>query len=220
VAAGPNGYVSVGKHVSGARVYAAMWWSASLAKWAQGDNARGGRLDGRLTSSAVDAVTNTPTGFVAVGTHGSGRIIWTSPDGHAWTIVSDTVKDGTPGAGALLLVAAHGSRVVAAGYALAQDGATTPIVVVSADGGHTWKAPVTLDSAGAQGTVTALSAGGAGFTVQGQLGTGGAKRTVTWQSASGVSWSKPVTTTGGANQVAALSGADTATASTLMCAAH
>jgi serine/threonine-protein kinase len=220
VAAGPNGYVSAGKHVNGSRVYAAMWWSASLGTWAQGDNARGGRLDGRLQSSAVDAVASTPAGFVAVGTHGPGRIIWTSPDGHAWSIVSDTVKAGSAGAGALLLVAAHGSRVVAAGYATAQDGSTTPIVMVSADGGQRWNAPVTLDSSGAAGTVTALSAGAAGFTVQGQLGADGAKRTVTWQSPNGVGWSKPATSSGGANQAVALSGADTATASTQLCAAH
>jgi serine/threonine-protein kinase len=220
VAAGPNGYVSVGKHVSGPRVYAAMWWSASLADWAQGDNARGGRLDGSKQKSAVAAVASTPVGFVAVGTHGPGRIIWTSPDGHAWTIVSDTIKDGSAGAGALLLVAAHGGRVVAAGYATAASGATTPIVLLSTDGGQHWNAPVTLDSSGGPGTVTALSAGGSGFTVQGQLGTSGAQHTVTWQSRDGVSWSKPVAAAGSANQVGALSGADTATASSQLCAAQ
>ncbi len=221
VAAGPDGYVTVGKHVSGHRVYAAMWWSAGLGGWAQGDNDRGGRLDGRVRSSAVDGVARTPVGFVAAGTHGPGGIIWTSTDGQAWTIAPGA---GIP-AGAFLLVAASGSRVVVAGYSGTPGDGATPVVMVSTDGGQHWNSPVTLDAAGGHGTVTALSATGSGFTARGELGQAGARHAVSWRSPDGVTWSKAAPAGGGANQATAMSAAadaataNTATAATSQCAA-
>src|SRR5262249_48692169 len=38
VAAGPGGYVVVGKQVNGNRVHAALWWSADLRNWVLGSN--------------------------------------------------------------------------------------------------------------------------------------------------------------------------------------
>lgn len=215
VAAGKNGYVAVGKHVAGNRIYAAMWLSTDLRTWAQGDNDRGGRLDGRLQSSSVAAVTVSSGGFVAAGTRGDSGVIWTSADGKQWTFLSQV---GVP-AGALQLVAASGSRVVVAGYATTQGGGKAPIVVVSTDGGKHWNSPVMLDPAGGRGVVTELSATSAGFTARGQLGSAGGQRTVSWRSADGVSWSKPASVAGGAHELAPLPGTTTATAATGQCAA-
>ncbi|HZZ53739.1 MAG TPA: serine/threonine-protein kinase, partial [Trebonia sp.] len=170
VAAGQHGYAAVGENVSGSRVFAAMWPSADSQSWALGDNDTGGRLDGSKLHSAVDAVTATPGGFVAVGTHGSGGVIWTSPDGQQWTFIdyrADHVPHSGVPAGALLLVAASGSRIVTAGYAVTASG-DVPVVVVSTDGGLHWNAPIVLGTPNSEGgRVTALTATGSGFAAAG-----------------------------------------------------
>jgi serine/threonine-protein kinase len=204
IAAGQQGYAVVGKHVDGARVFAAMWGSADTRHWAQGDNDRFGSLDGRLSASAVDAVVATPSGFVAAGTHGPGGVLWTSADGgQQWTLMSGT---GVP-SGALLLAAASGNRVVVAGYQATADG-DVPVVVTSADGGEHWTPPVVLRPPGGQrsGRVTALAVAGSGFIAAGRTGPTGAQQSVTWTSPDGLTWSEAhPAASGGTSGVSALS---------------
>jgi hypothetical protein len=183
VTASQHGYVIVGKHVAGGRVFAAMWWSADLRNWVSGDN---GGLDGRLTSSAAYAVAATTTGFIAVGSHGTCHAIWTSSDGRNWSVYDVPVPAGASSA-VLRLVAVNGTHAVAAGYAVTKAG-DIPIVVVSADGGRHWH-QVVLAASGDIGTVTALTAAGGGFVAAGQAGPAGAEKTVTWQSPDGFGWS-------------------------------
>jgi serine/threonine-protein kinase len=219
VAAGQHGYAVVGEHVSGSRVFAAMWPSADLRSWTQGDNDRAGVLDGRQQHSAVDAVAAIPAGFVAVGTHGSGGVIWTTDDaGQQWAFV-DHSATGVP-AGALLLVAASGSRIVTAGFAVTAGG-DVPIVVVSTDGGLRWNPPIVLATPGSQdGRVTALTAAGAGFAAAGQAGSAGAQRTVTWRSTNGLTWSNGTLAASGTSPVTALAAAgETVTGATQQCGA-
>jgi serine/threonine-protein kinase len=202
VTAGPNGYVIVGKHDSAGRTFAAMWWSADLRSWVQGSN---GGLDGRLKSSTVDAVTATPAGFVAAGTHGTSPAIWTSADGRHWT-VHDMAAPAGAAASMLRLVTVNGSRVVAAGYAVSRAG-DIPIVVVSADGGQHWR-QIVLKAPGGLGAVTALTAAGPGFVAAGQAGPARAQRAVTWSSPDGLSWPAATPVGGGVRQITALSAPD------------
>ncbi len=199
VAAGGNGYVIVGKRTAGGRVFAAMWWSASLRGWVSGDN---GGLDGRLKPSAAYAVAATPDGFIAVGSHGTCHAVWTSPDGRRWSVYDVPAPAGASGA-ALRFVAADGTRAVAAGYAVTRAG-DVPIVVVSADGGRHWR-QIVLPAPGGSGAVTALTAAGAGFVAAGQAGPAGAARAVTWRSPDGLTWPAPVPAAGGVRQITALS---------------
>ena len=225
VAAGQHGYAVVGKHVSGGRVFAAMWPSADLRSWAQGDNDAAGTLDGRQQHSMVDAVAATPGGFVAVGTHGSGGVIWTSADGgQQWSFIdyssAHVPNTGVP-AGALLVVAAGGSRIVTAGYEVAAGGGDVPVVVVSTDGGLHWNPPIALGTPGGQGgQVTALTVAGSGFTAAGQAGPAGAQRTVTWRSPDGLTWSKAAQAASGTSAVTALAAAgETVTGAAHQCGA-
>ena len=226
VAAGQHGYSVVGENVSGSRIFAAMWPSADLRSWALGNNDSGGRLDGRQRPSMVDAVAATPGGFVAVGTHGSGGVIWTSADGgQQWSFVDYSAahvpNSGVP-AGALHVVAASGSRIVTAGYAVAAGGGNVPVVVVSTDGGLHWNPPVVLKTPGSQGgRVTALTAAGSGFAAAGQVGSSGAQHTVTWRSADGLTWSAAAPAASGTSAVTALAAAgQTVTSAAQQCGAR
>jgi hypothetical protein len=199
VAAGPNGYVVVGKLVSANRTFAAMWWSTDLKTWVQSSKSSNGGLDGRLKKSTVNAVAPVSTGFVAAGTHGTGAAIWTSANGMTWTLQDIPV----PGASRATLnwVTVNGSRV-AAGYAVTTGG-DVPIVVSSADGGTSWQ-QVVLPPPGTQGRITALTEAGTGFIAAGQVGQASAKRAVTWSSQDGLSWRTP-TIDGGMQEITALS---------------
>ena len=201
VTASHNGYVVVGKQVSGHRMFAAMWWSANLRDWTKGDN---GRLNGGIKPSSVYAVAAVPAGFVAVGTHGDGYAIWTSPDGRHWTVHDMRVPPGATSA-VLSQVIPNGGRVIAAGYAFTRAG-EIPIVVVSADGGKHWRQTVLAAPAGL-GAVTALTAAGAGFVAAGQVGPKGAERAVTWSSPNGLTWSPPTPVGNGAHEITALTAA-------------
>jgi hypothetical protein len=201
VTASRNGYVVVGKQVSGHRMFAAMWWSANLRDWTKGDN---GRLNGGVKPSSVFAVAAVPAGFVAVGTHGSGSAIWTSPDGRHWTVHDVRVPPGATSA-VLSQVIPNGGRVIAAGYAVTRTG-DIPIVVASADGGRHWRQTV-LAAPGGLGAVTALTAAGAGFVAAGQVGPRGAEHAVTWSSRSGLTWSPPTPVGTGAHEITALTAA-------------
>jgi hypothetical protein len=197
VTASQNGYVVVGKQVSNGRTFAAMWWSGDLRNWTGGSN---GGLDGRLKSSAVYAVGATATGFVAAGTHGGCHTIWTSADGKNWSVY-DVPRP--PGATDALLqqVAVNGTRVVTAGYAVDKAG-DAPVVVVSADGGKTWR-QILLSAPGGVGAVSTLTAAGNGFVAAGVAGPAGAQHAVTWSSPDGITWSAATPVSAG--QITALS---------------
>jgi hypothetical protein len=177
------GYVVVGRHVAGHRTFAAMWWSANLRNWVNGNN---GGLNGTGKPSGVYAVVVAPGEFVAVGAHGDAASIWTSANGRGWQVHDIRLPAGASSA-TLGLVADNGSRIVAAGYAVTKGG-RVPIVVVSANGGKQWQ-QVTLAAHGGHGTVTALTAVGGGFVAAGQAGPAHAQKTVTWSSPNGVNWS-------------------------------
>lgn len=188
VAAGKQGYVIVGRQVTGHRTFAAVWWSSGLGGWTRGYN---GNLDGRLSSSEMLAVTALPRGFIAVGQwRGAGA--WTSADGRHWTPVSLPVPAGSKSA-VLRQVAANGNHVVATGDAVTAAG-KIPFAVVSADGGATWT-EVTLKAPGGTGTVTALTSAGRGFVAAGVTGQPGRSYAIMWTSANGLTWSagQPVT---------------------------
>jgi hypothetical protein len=209
VTAGPDGYVVVGRHVSGHMMIAAMWWSADLRAWHQGTN---GGLDGHILPSSVYAVAAVPAGFVGVGTHGDCHSIWTSPDGRHWTVHDIRVPAGATSA-MLSQVTVNGTHVVAAGYAVTRAG-HIPIVVVSADGGRHWH-QVVLTAPGGLGAVTALTEAGSGFVAAGQSGPPRAQRAVTWTSPDGLTWPAPTPIGGGTHQITALSAAGhTVTATT------
>ena len=197
VTAGQHGYVIVGKHVSGGRTVAAMWWSADLRNWVRGSN---GGLDGRLKPSTVFAVGAATTGFVAAGTHGGCHTIWTSADGRNW---SPYDVPRPPGATDALLsqVAVNGTRVVTAGYVVGKAG-DMPVVVASADGGRHWR-QILLSAPAGLGSVTALTAAGNGFVAAGQAGHAGAQHAVTWSSPDGLTWSAATPVRAG--QITALS---------------
>ena len=198
VAASRNGYVIVGRQVNGGRTFAAMWWSADLRNWIRGDN---GGLDGRLTPSQANAVTATAAGWVAVGTHGQGPMIWTSADGQRWKASDMPVPKGSLTA-LLGTVTVNGTRVVAAGHAGTPAG-DIPVVMVSEDGGQHWQ-QIVLSAPHGLGTVTALTAAGTGFVAAGQAGPAGAQHTVAWGSPDGSGWSAATSIGGKADQVTAL----------------
>jgi hypothetical protein len=198
VAASKNGYVIVGRQVDGRRTFAAMWWSADLRNWIRGDN---GGLDGRLTPSQANAVAATAAGWVAVGTHGHGLMIWTTADGQHWTAYDMPMPRGSSTA-FLRTVTVNGTRVVAAGNAGTPAG-DIPFVMVSEDGGQHWQ-QIVLSAPDGLGTVTALTAAGTGFVAAGQAGPAGARHEVAWGSPDGSSWSAATPIGGGADQVTAL----------------
>jgi len=201
IAAGHGGYVVVGRQMTGGRIFAVLWYSADLRHWTMESN---GGLDGRLTASTVNAVTATTSGFVAVGSHGAGQAIWTSPDGRHWNPIGVNLPSGARSA-TLSFVAASGSRVVAAGYADTAAG-DLPVVAVSVDGGAQWR-QIVLTAPDGLGVITALTATPGGFTAAGLAGKGGSVRTVTWTSPDGLTWSQPTQTTD--SEITALAAAGT-----------
>jgi hypothetical protein len=196
VAAGPGGYVVVGKTGSGKQASAAMWWSADLAGWVGGGS-------GGSTGSFAAAAVAVDDGFIAVGSENNCHTIWTSLNGKQWT-AHDLAKPAGAHTATLLSVAAGSAgHIVAAGYAVNSAG-DMPIVVVSTDGGaHTTQ--VVLDSPNGPATVTAVTATSDGFVAAGLAGPAGAQRAVTWTSPDGFTWSAPAPlTAAGPSEVTAL----------------
>ena len=182
-AAGPAGYVIVGKRITDAgSVVAATWWSTGLSGWTRGGN---GGLDGRLMPSAILAVAAGPNGFIAVGSHGSDPAVWSSPNGSGWNVQSVPMPAGASSA-VLGQIAVNGTRMVATGDAVTSSG-TVPFAEASADGGGHWQ-EVSLSAPGGHATVTALTASGAGFTAAGQYGPPANHAAVVWMSGSGTVW--------------------------------
>src|SRR6185437_13004436 len=126
VAAGPGGYLVVGKQGSGAKERAAFWWSADLKNWI---SATGTGAPANATAAA--AVNN---GFVAVGSMAGCHTIWLSADGQHWTEYDLTKPSGATSAMLSSVAVDQAGRLVAGGVATGGAG-DIPVVVSSADGG-------------------------------------------------------------------------------------
>jgi hypothetical protein len=179
-AAGPDGYVIVGKKVEpGGACAADVWWSPDLGSWTRAHDVND--TDG---SSQVLAVAADAHGFVSAGSYEGQPALWTTTDGRSWTTIALPLPSGATGV--LQQVAAHGRRVAAVGEQT-RDGVTTPLAEVSADGGATFK-PASFGVPGPDLAVTALTADAAGFTAAVQSGAPGQQDVTIWTSAGGTSW--------------------------------
>ena len=186
-AAGPEGYVVVGKINFAGRTYAADWWSTNLRDWVRGDN---GGLDGRLASSEMFAAAGTPGGFVAVGQHAGHPAAWMAGNTLDWMLMDLSNPAGSSSA-SLTQVVSHGNRVVALGQAVTSHG-TMPFAAVSSDGGASWTETDLPTVGGASATVTAITATASQFVAAGQIG----QNTVYWTSQDGTDWSSPTQISG------------------------
>lgn len=185
VAAGTAGYVIVGRRPAGrSGTVAVAWYAQGLTGWHPAAITTAGQ-----DAAAMNAVTATAHGFVAVGATGTSPAAWLSPTGQAWRQVQVPVPAGTARA-ALDYVAANGSAVAAAGTEFSAAGASAPFVEDSADAGATWtqvQLPVPAVGTGTGSTVTALTAAGGGFTAVGTYVTQAGPEVVIWTLPPGVS---------------------------------
>jgi hypothetical protein len=197
VAAGPGGYLVVGKEGGNGQAHVALWWSADLKNWVNGETSGSA---GSFAAAAV-AVGN---GFVAAGSENNCHTIWTSPDGRNWTAHDLAKPSGATNASLGSISVDQGGRFVAAGYATGSAGAL-PIVVTSGDGGaHVTQ--VVLSAPQGQATVTAVTATDHGFAAVGLAGPANAQHPVEWTSPDGVTWSAATQlTAAGASAITALS---------------
>jgi hypothetical protein len=208
-AAGPHGYVIVGKLVApGGNCVADVWWSPNLATWTRAHDVNDTTGSSQVLSVAADA-----NGFVSVGSHNGQPAVWTTSNGTAWTTIVLPLPAGSSSA-VLQQIAISGDRVAALGQATTKTG-TVPIAELSVDGGMTWQ-QVPFSSPGPDTTFTALTASAGGFTAAGQFGQPGQQQVAAWTSASGTSWtSAPIggltgAQTGGSYQISALAPSGTA----------
>ena len=202
-AAGPHGYVIVGKLVApGGSCVADVWWTPDLTFWTRAHD-----VNDATGSSQVLAVAADATGFVSVGSHNGRPAVWTTTDGRTWTTVVLPVPAGAS-SGVLQQIAISGNRVAALGQATTPSG-TVPIAELSLNGGSSWQ-QVPFSSPGPDTTFTALTASSGGFTAAGQFGQPGQQQVAAWTSASGTSWTQtPIggltgPQTGGSYQISAL----------------
>jgi Protein kinase domain len=178
-AAGPQGYVIVGKLISaGGACVADVWWSADLTAWTRAHD-----VNDASGSSQVLAVAAGPDGFISAGSHNGQPAVWTTADGSSWTTIVLPLPAGA--SGVLQQIAINGNRVVALGTRTAA-GSTTLLAEVSSDGGRTWR-QVPFDAAGANPAVTALTADSGGFTAAVQAP---GQQVTIWISADGTSWTQ------------------------------
>ena len=201
VAAGPGGYLVVGKQGSGSQARVALWWSADLKNWANGEtNASAGSF-----AAAAATVGN---GFVAVGSENNCHTIWTSPDGRNWTAHDLAKPAGATTATLRSVAVGQGGRFVAAGFATNSAG-DIPIVVTSADdGAHVTQ--VVLRAPQGPATVTAVTATSDGFVAVGLAGAGNAQHAVEWTSPDGRTWSAATqVSSAGTNEITALTDSGT-----------
>ena len=111
-AAGPHGYVIVGKLVaSGGACVADVWWSPDLKSWTRAHD-----VNEVTGSSQVLAVAADAAGFVSVGSHDGKPAVWTTANGTTWTTIVLPVPAGASSA-VLQQIAISGNRVVAVGQA-------------------------------------------------------------------------------------------------------
>jgi hypothetical protein len=180
-AAGPRGYVIVGKLVApGGDCVADVWFSPNLTSWTRAHD-----VNDATGSSQVLAVAADAGGFVSVGSHNGKPAVWVTSDGTAWTTIVLPVPAGASTA-ALQQIAISGNRVAALGQATTPAG-TVPFAEISADGGSNWQ-QVPFSSPGPDTTFTALTASSHGFTAAGQFGPPGQQQVAAWTSAAGTSW--------------------------------
>jgi hypothetical protein len=203
-ASGGGGYVVVGSQLRGGKPVDAMWWSPDLRNWVRGDDTIMTTLSSAssgMRDSAMYAVTATPAGFVAVGTHADCHTAWVSGDGQHWRSYDIPKPPGTQFP-LLNHVAAMGNLVVATGD-IGANGHRYPLAVTSADGGLHWRGTSLGGSgryAGPHGTVTAVTADGSGFLAAGLVG----QRAVTWTSPDGITWSPGTPASSGTQAITAL----------------
>jgi hypothetical protein len=202
-AAGPHGYVIVGKLVApGGSCVADVWWTPDLTFWTRAHD-----VNDTTGSSQVLAVAAGARGFVSVGSHNGQPAVWTTTDGTTWTTI---VLPDPAGASSAVLqqIAISGDRVAALGQATTPAG-TVPIAELSVDGGASWR-QVPFSSPGPDTTFTALTASSGGFTAAGQFGESGQQQVAAWTSAGGTLWTPaPIggltgSQTGGSYQISAL----------------
>jgi hypothetical protein len=186
VAAGPAGYVIVGRQVSGGRTVAAAWWSAGLTGWQRATDAAPGALDMAGAGRQMLAVTAGASGFTAVGSAGSHPAAWTSGNGRTWRAVTLSLPSSSVKA-QLSQITVNGRVLVAVGTATMAAGRTVPFAAMSKDGGSTWTETL-LPSPGGAAAVDAVAATGAGFTAVGTFGVAGGQNVVIWTSTDGAGW--------------------------------
>ena len=202
-AAGPRGYVIVGKLVaSGGACVADVWWSPDLKSWTRAHD-----VNEVTGSSQVLAVAADAAGFVSVGSHDGKPAVWTTANGTTWTTIVLPVPAGASSA-VLQQIAISGNRVAAVGQATTTAG-TVPIAELSLDGGISWR-QVPISSPGPDTTFTAISAGAGGFAAAAEFGAPGQQAIAAWTSANGTSWAPAAISgasgarTGGSYKVSAL----------------
>ena len=208
-AAGPHGYVIVGKLVaSGGSCVADVWWSPDLTVWNRAHD-----VNDATGSSQVLAVAADAHGFVSAGSHNGKPAVWTTTNGTTWTTIVLPVPAGASSA-VLQQIAISGNRVVALGQAYTKAGAI-PIAELSVNGGSSWQ-QVPFTSPEPDTTFTALTASASGFTAAGQFGEPGQQQVAAWTSANGTSWTAAAiggltgTQTGGSYLISALAPSGTA----------
>jgi hypothetical protein len=191
VAAGPGGYVIVGQASTGPRTVAAAWFAPGLTGWRRAADARPGALDGP-GNRAMNAVSATGRGFVAVGAVGDRPAAWLSGTGRTWTLVTLALPSDAASA-AFDYVAADGSVLAALGTEVTAAGQRRPFAAVSTNAGADWtpaQLPLPVGGAAAS-SATALTAAGGGFTATGTYGVGGETDVVVWTlPAGGTAWTE------------------------------
>jgi len=208
-AANASGFVVVGSKFTNGVPVDAMWWSADLKNWSRGGDtmmSSQSSISAGMRKSQVYAVSATPAGFIAVGSHNGCHTAWLTADGQHWMSYDIPKPHGTESP-MLRQVAVTGNLVAAAGD-IGVNGGRYPIAVVSQDGGVHWAqsslgAPATY--AGPQGTVTALTPDGSGFLAAGLVGPPGTQRAVTWTSPDGATWSAAMPASNQTRQITVLS---------------
>jgi hypothetical protein len=202
-AAGPLGYVVVGKVVApGGGCVADVWTSKNLTSWTHA-----GDVNDDDGSSQVLAVTAGPHAFVSVGSYEDKPAVWTTADGVTWKKISPPLPAGAA-SGVLQQVAMQGSRVVALGQQVT-GGVTTPLAEISSNGGASWT-PVPFGAPGADPSFTALTADSAGFTAAAQFGAPGRQAVTVWTSPDGMTWTTSAAgglPGSGASEITTLAGA-------------
>lgn len=178
VAAGPAGYVIVGRQAVNGQMIAAAWYSRGLTGWRVATDAQPGALQGD-GDRQMAAVTATAKGFTAVGSAGKRPAVWLSAKGRTWSATVLPLPTGAAKA-SLRYVAANGNTVAAGGTATTAAGRQVPFAAVSANGGASWSQTLLPVPKGGAGAVTALTAAGGGFIAAGMYGQPAVHDVVLW----------------------------------------
>jgi hypothetical protein len=180
VAVSPGRIVAVG----GIAALAAAWTSASGDAWSSA-TVTPPAISGQARMAAVVAWRG---GYVAGGdvepTPGEHHaVLWTSPDGTAWTPLPDQAAFG---GGSVASLAASPARLVAVGSVLDALGSTRAAAWWSTDGRSWTAAPV--DTSFAHARMNGVTVGGPGFVAVGSADDGGSA--VVWTSIDGERWTR------------------------------